>query len=153
MTADIGVPPLLSLSGHPLKGWKPVKQVYLDEAGIGSLKDEPVLVVVGVMVDPDQNWRLIESRLRALARQHFPGLHDYFFRFHAKDVFHGTGLFPRSSWPREKRWDLLKQLVSLPAEIHLPVIAAGVNRQSVRDAGARAHEGGVPEFTERELLD
>lgn len=110
-----------SLSGHVLTGTKIVRIAYLDEAGISNPAQEPYLVVAGVLIDADKGWPHIQRDLEYLAEEY--GLPDI-CHFHAKDIFHGTGIFDRKDpeWPNERRRKLLLELASLPKSAGLPVV-------------------------------
>jgi hypothetical protein len=113
--------PPRSLSGVKLQGTKLSRHIYIDESGISD--DRRILVVGGVIIDPDREWTLLEQYLEALARvyvpseQYFPG-----FPFHTKDLFHGTGVWDKRIYPRERSIELLKELVGIPAKAGLPVV-------------------------------
>src|ERR1700722_7908440 len=81
---------------------KIVRLVYLDEAGVSNPAQEPVLVVAGVIVNPDRQWKELEAYFRDLAHTLFPDDDPYRFVFHAKDIFHGSGPFNRSRWPTQR---------------------------------------------------
>jgi hypothetical protein len=72
-----------------------VRFVYMDEAGISSR--EPIVLVVAIIVDADRRWKRLESRIHEIAAER--GVDPEQIVFHAKDLFHGTGLFPRDKWP------------------------------------------------------
>ena len=122
---------------YPLEAWaaprfaaiKIVKLVYLDEAGISNPAQEPILVVAGVVIDPDRQWKDIETYFRDLARQLFPDEDPHRFVFHAKDIFHGSGPFDRSIWSRDERMKILRQLAQVPALFNLPIVVGAVNRK------------------------
>jgi len=90
----------------------------MDEAGISSR--EPVAVVAGIIVHADRQWKRIEGELLALGHKHFPG-ESSFPVFHAKDLFHGSGHFPRDKWPLKIRLEILHSLLSLPRLNNLPL--------------------------------
>ena len=117
---------LRSLSGTPLVGDRLVRFAYLDEAGVSNPKQEPILVVAGVLVHADTKWKPLERRLRSLAQECVPAEHLADFRFHAKDLFHGSGFFPRDKWSMEDRFRVLEELATLPAEFDLPVVYGAV---------------------------
>ena len=43
-----------------------MRHIFLDEAGISA--NEPVSVVVGVIVSPDEHWKLLEEYLSEVAK-------------------------------------------------------------------------------------
>ncbi|GJD34002.1 DUF3800 domain-containing protein [Methylobacterium aerolatum] len=100
--------------------------VYLDEAGISRRSDEPYVVVAGVIVNADQKWKSIEDRFIDLTDKYVPDYESTYgqpFIFHAMDIWHGSGNFPRDRYTRESRIKLLGELASIPFEFDLPVVA------------------------------
>jgi hypothetical protein len=88
----------------------------MDEAGISSR--EPIVLVVAIIVDADRRWKRLESRIHEIAAER--GVDPEQIVFHAKDLFHGTGLFPRDKWPLKERLDILRKLVSIPHQFNIP---------------------------------
>jgi Protein of unknown function (DUF3800) len=121
------------LGGSPLKGSKIVRLVYLDEAGISDRRQEPHLVVAGVIVDADRKWKELETYFRNLAVACFPdgAVDPHRFVFHAKDIWHGNGRFDRKKWPRPQRLRLLSQLAQVPRLFELPIVMGAIDRASV----------------------
>jgi hypothetical protein len=62
----------LAFGGGPLRGDKIVRLVYLDEAGISNPAHEPWLVVAGIVINADKQFKLIESYLDELVKKHIP---------------------------------------------------------------------------------
>lgn len=120
-----------SLSGHELEGEKLVRLIYLDEAGIGKITSEPIVVVAGVILHADIQLKGLEDILSGIAAKHLPEADREGFVFHATDIFQGTGYFIREKWPREKRWAILDDLMAIPAGIYLPVLGGFTKRGSV----------------------
>lgn len=107
--------------------------VYLDEAGIGIIAQEPYLVLSGVMIDADKKWIEVEKFVASLAKEYFPTFVPCYgkqFVFHAKDIWHSSGYFPRSEWSRAKRMRVLERLANIPAEFDLPIVGSFVERKS-----------------------
>jgi hypothetical protein len=103
-----------------------MRLVYVDEAGIGGSRQEPNVVVAGVMVDPDKSLRPLELGLSAIVRRHVPEEFQEGFVLHAKDLFNGSGrgFFDRRSerWPMlETRWAIADELAALPARYDLNI--------------------------------
>lgn len=101
-----------SLSGHSLVGCKLLRLVYIDEAGISNPKQEPFLVVAGVIVHADQKLNAIERHLEHILERHIPARQRDGFVFHATELFNGGGkVFRRQKsdvigpveWPLERR--------------------------------------------------
>ena len=40
---------------------------YSDESGVANPQQEPWVVVAGVVIDPDRQWKALEEKLSALA--------------------------------------------------------------------------------------
>jgi hypothetical protein len=106
-----------------------VRLAYLDEAGISSRLHEPYLVVVGVIIHPDNQWKDIDQFFHELSVEYFP--HRPPGRrviFHAKDIWHGSGDFERGKWPLKKRMKLLSRLAEVPTKFSLPIVFGYIDR-------------------------
>jgi hypothetical protein len=98
-----------------------VRLIYLDEAGISNPAQEPFLVVVGIILDADQDWLALDRHLKSIMRKRLPEEMRFTGVFHAKDIWHGTKLFHRYQWPMSKRMEILADLAAIPAKFHLSV--------------------------------
>jgi hypothetical protein len=107
-----------------------MRLVYLDEAGTGSPLVEPYLVIAGVIINADQDWRPLQRHIKALRRKYLPSEDQDNFIFHATDVSNGTGYFKkdRYKWPRDKRIPILRDLSDIPRRFHLPIVQQAVPR-------------------------
>lgn len=106
-----------------------MRLAYLDEAGISNPRQEPYLVVAGIILNGDQDWQPLERHLRSIARRHLPGSDgERGFIFHAKDLWHGSGYFDREKWSRESRREILAELIRIPRKFHLPIVLGAVDR-------------------------
>jgi hypothetical protein len=112
----------------PIVGNNLVRLLYLDEAGISKRDEEPYLVVAGMIVHGDRDWKPLQARIDVLVREYIPEEDREDFVFHATELFSGGKYFTREKWPREKRWEILRKLVSIPHAMHLPVISGWVDR-------------------------
>lgn len=122
-------PFLRSLFGERLGLRNPwVRLVYLDETGISNPTHEPYLIVAGVIISGDQDWRPLERHIISLRRKYLPEEAQKYFVFHAKDIWHGTKYFDRSKWPLEVRRNILKDLADIPRRFHLPVVGSVIDR-------------------------
>ena len=137
-----------SLSGHKLAGSDLVRLVYLDEAGTSA--SEPTVVVAGVAVHGDREWIQVDNRIAELVDRYVQPPYREKFVFHAKDIFHGTGYFDRNSWPREKRWEVLAEIVKIPAQLNLPVFFGKVDKDKFQRA---VSEDGAQEVGKKEESD
>src|SRR5262249_51248901 len=109
-----------SLSGVKLDGNSIVRLVYLDESGISV--NESVTVVAGVIIDPDKQWKLVAEYLNSLLLEYVPVEHHVGFAFHAKELFHGSKRFDPAHYPADRRRELLRKLVEIPARFRLPTV-------------------------------
>lgn len=119
-----------AFGGLPLRGNKIMRLVYLDEAGISNPAHEPFLVVAGVAVNADKQFKEIEGYLDGLAKKHIPDEKRGGFAFHAMELFHGTKNFNRTTWEFEKRLEILDDLALIPKKFDLPVCWGATERQS-----------------------
>lgn len=95
---------------------------YLDESGIGNIKQDPVVVVAGVLVHADTQWFRIEQRLEYIRQNFVPKDKRNGLIFHAKDIYHGTNQFSREEWDKDLRLSILDELVKIPGDFNLPVL-------------------------------
>lgn len=126
-----------SLSGHSLVGNNLLRLVYMDEAGISNPKQEPFLVVAGVIVHADQKLNAIERHLERILERHIPARHRDGFVFHAYELFSGVGkVFRRGKydligaieWPLERRLKIADELADIPRRFDLPIALQWVER-------------------------
>jgi hypothetical protein len=111
-----------------------MRLVYLDEAGVSNPAQEPFLIVAGVIIDADQDWRSLALHLKSLARKYLPEDDRDGFVFHAHEIWHGSGYWQRDKWPRERRIAMLQDLAGIPARFHLPVVVGAIDRLATRAA-------------------
>lgn len=120
-------------SGYELQGILIVMRlIYFDEAGTGDEEVEPCVVVAGVMVDGDRQWRAVESHLSSLVAKYVLADDKEGFVFHAKDIHHGTKRIHRDQYSRELRIEMLRELCMIPSRFELPVIAGYVDRREYK---------------------
>jgi hypothetical protein len=109
-----------------------VQLVYLDEAGVSRRSDEPFVVVAGVIVNADKKWKAIEDRFIELTAKYVPNYKSTYgqpFIFHAMDIWHGSGSFPREKYTRDKRMKLLAELAQIPQDFDLPIVAGYIKKE------------------------
>ena len=131
----------LSLGGGPLHGDRFVRMVYLDESGIST--GEPYLVVSGTIIHADKQWKAVEKYLHDMRDELTPPNLRKDCIFHATDLFHGTKKFHRDRWPKERRFAILDELVSIPAKFDLPLICGFVRKCEFRER-LRVHNLTLP---------
>jgi Protein of unknown function (DUF3800) len=117
------------LSGTPLNGNNVTRFIYIDEAGISNLRQEPWLVVVGVIVDADRQLVHLERRIASIIDRHIPEHQRDGFVFHAMHLFNGGGpVFKRDLWPLSKRLEIADELAGLPKKVGLSIAVGAIDR-------------------------
>jgi hypothetical protein len=109
-----------------------VRFAFIDEGGIS--KYEPFVVVAAALVHGDRQLIHIENELGRLVRKHnIPDSLRSGFRFHATDIWSGTGKVfgDKSSWPPPKRYDLLREIARVPNRFDVPIVYGAVERASL----------------------
>ena len=86
-----------------------VRHAYFDEAGISQ---EPYTVVAGIMIHVDAQYRGLQKYILDMADDLVGKDRPMDFFFHAKELWHGSGFFPRDEWSLEKRMEILGYLAS-----------------------------------------
>lgn len=114
-----------SLFGGPLTGGKPVRNIYIDEAGTSAR--EKVSVVVGIIIQPDAHWLALNSALLELL-SFVPPQHQENFVFHAKSIWGDKKL--RGGWSMDQRLELLHNVMALPHKYGAGVVMGMVRRSA-----------------------
>jgi hypothetical protein len=112
-----------SVAAEPIS----MRYIYLDEAGTSA--KEPVSVVAGVIVHPDDQWRIVHQEMERLFDEYVPAKLRDGFIFHAADIFNG-GRF-RDEWFGDSRWKLLTEFSSIPRRFGLPICYSMCRRDSM----------------------
>jgi hypothetical protein len=90
--------------------------IYTDEAGIAA--NEPVTVVVGLIVNADTQWVPTVGRI-------FEVLKSVPEKFRQDFIFHATSVWAdhkyRPDWSMNGRVEFLKRMMSIPRESGLPI--------------------------------
>lgn len=125
-----------SFGGGNLVGTKIVRVVYLDEAGRGNINDEPLFVVAAAITHPDTQWHNIRRYYTDLANDvlNLKGNDAYgSYIFHAKDVWHGHGDFPRARFSLKDRMSILARLAQVPKLFDVPVCIGLMDRKAIAE--------------------
>jgi hypothetical protein len=101
----------------------------MDASGLSNPEHEPFVVVAGVMIDADKQWKKITNYLSEMVDEFAPDEHRSEFAFHATELFSGTKNFHRDHFNKELRWQILDEILSLPARYNLPVFWASITRE------------------------
>jgi len=122
---------LRALGGAPLAGDILARSAYLDEAGIGNPKHESVVVVAGIIVHTDGQWRELHEHFSTLVERYVPEERREGFIFHAKDIWHGEGVFDRKTWQGGDRREILHALCDTVSKFDLPIVWGHSHRERV----------------------
>jgi hypothetical protein len=106
-----------------------VRFVYLDEAGIANIEHDPHVVVLGVIVHADRQWKQIKRHLVSLVDKHIRAEHREGFYFHVKELRNGGKHLPRHSYSHEEQQAIISDLCSIPRLFDLPLICSYVDRK------------------------
>jgi hypothetical protein len=117
---------LKAFGGAPLVGDRLVRFAHLDEAGTSAR--EPYAIVAGVVSQPDLQWRALQQYLSDMADDLVPSDLRKGIVFHAKDLWHGSGQFPRDRFSRDLRVRILTELANIPVNFDIPVIVNGTKK-------------------------
>ena len=106
-----------AIFGGLLWGDKPVRYIFMDEAGTSAL--EPVTIVIGVIAHADEHVLSAESlALEALGS--VPQKYREGFVFHATQVY-GDQKYHDGDWSLTDRLNLLYQMMSVPRKIGMAI--------------------------------
>jgi hypothetical protein len=119
-----------SISGVELDGDNLVRFVYIDESGISN---EPVLVVAGVLIDADSQWKAVQQYLNELVSQYVLEEDRPGFIFHGSDLFHGSGKIwgKRDKYTLDHSREALKALLGVPWKFGLPVVFGYIKKYPI----------------------
>jgi hypothetical protein len=105
-----------------------VRLGFLDEAG--RSRNEPIIVVGGIVVHGDRTYRLLEQCVREIIAQTIPEQDRDGFVFHTGDLFQGAGYFKdKGLWPRERRYPILRTLAGIPKTLWIPVVFGHLDKE------------------------
>lgn len=118
----------LAAGGGPLDGDRWMRVAFLDESGIGSLTQDPVLVAAGVIVDADRSVIPLQTHLHDLMTEFLPKGAKRPSHFHAKDIWNGHKEFDGDVWEDTRRFRLLESLATIPRDFGLHVVCGTKDR-------------------------
>jgi hypothetical protein len=102
--------------------------VYLDESGTGNPAKEPFVIVAGVLVNADTQWRSVEKYLSDMADDFAEPDNRPGFVFHAKDLRVGGKRIPRERYSLDKRHRFLQILCEIPSKFNLQIVVGAAKR-------------------------
>jgi hypothetical protein len=117
----------------------------MDEAGISA--QEPALVVASIIIHGDAQYNAVKHDLRKIVEKYISEKDRDGFVFHAMELFSGGKYFTREAWPREKRWEILKEILSLAPHHKIPVCLCFLSRDDFNKKSAEI--GSQDELPER----
>ncbi len=121
-----------------------MRMTFFDAAGLSNPEHEPFVVVAGVIIHADKQWKALGEYLGAMADEFAPPEHRQDFAFHATELFSGTKHYKdRERYPREWRWKVLDELVAVPKHFDLPIVWGRVPRAELLPGGSLEHSGGL----------
>ncbi|HYL32341.1 MAG TPA: DUF3800 domain-containing protein [Stellaceae bacterium] len=133
-------------------GSRIVRMIFFDVAGISNPREEPWIVVAGVILHPDLQWRLLRRYLLDMTEAYVPPEHRANFAFHATELFSGGRVFPRERFPKEWRWRVLDELLSIPRRFDLPIVWGRIPRAEIEVGGRLANTWSVPPVVHGQIL-
>jgi hypothetical protein len=118
-----------SISTVELDGDNLARHIYIDESGISA--NEPILVVAGVVIGTDKQWKDVAGHLDSLVEQFVREEDRDGFVFHATELFGRTGKVfgKRDKYSIEHCHNALKELLRIPARFYLSVVYGFVYKQ------------------------
>ncbi len=116
------------LSRKGVRRWRRLVRIaYFDEAGVAKEKQEPFLVVGGILIHGDTEWQPIEMCFNAILESGIPPEIREGFCFHAMHL-HGNHRSFKGLLSPEQRFALLRDLVTTIKMFKLPISYGAVIR-------------------------
>src|SRR5260370_36562632 len=108
--------------------------------------------MAGIIVEADKQWKALSQYLSDMADEVAPPEHREGFAFHATELFSGGKIFPREKYPKEWRWTVLDELLSLPRKFDLPIVWGMIAKSDLREGEKSAAPKGVPAVLHGQVL-
>lgn len=122
------------LSRKGVRRWRRLVRIaYFDEAGVAKEKQEPFLVVGGILIHGDTEWQPIEMCFNAILESGIPPEIREGFCFHAMHL-HGNHRSFKGLLSPEQRFALLRDLVTTIKMFKLPISYGAVTREKLRES-------------------
>lgn len=118
-----------ALGGGKLYGDRILHVAFLDETGLSDSKNEPYLVVGGVIVDMDRLYIQVKNHMDSLVSRLIPEVDENTFVFHATEIIHGGSQLDRTWWSFERGLNLAQELVATIHKFSVPVVYAAFERE------------------------
>lgn len=103
-----------------------MRLAYLDESGISTQKQEPFLVVAGVIIHGDKQLAAVEDHLTNIIKDHFPDENSSTFFLRATDLFSGGKYRDIISF--DERLEILDELAGIPTKFGLRISYAALEK-------------------------
>jgi hypothetical protein len=114
-----------AISGDLLWGSSAMRFIFMDEAG--TSENEPVTIVVGLIVNADEQLMFAESAVEDVLGSVPKKFRDGFV-FHATESWSSPKY--REDWAMADRLELIKAMMALPKRLKLPISLAMVRRSA-----------------------
>jgi Protein of unknown function (DUF3800) len=116
--------------GTPRRWRRLVRVAYFDEAGVADEKQEPYLVVAGVMIHGDDQWFPVENQAQQIVDTQVPESLREGFEFHATHLFSDHPKFKKLI-SAERRFTILREFLAIIAKLDLPVSYGAITREPI----------------------
>jgi hypothetical protein len=111
-----------------VRRWRRLLRIaYFDEAGTATVRQEPYLVVGGVLIHGDTQWQPIEKAFLKIREALVPPKLQTEFVFHAMHLFSGHKKYEGLLSPQE-RFRILHEVISIVPIYKLPIAYTAVKR-------------------------
>lgn len=112
-----------AFGGGELAGTNMARTIFLDEAGISRPDQEPFVVVAGVIINNDNDWKRMEDHLWQMVTENFEEAEWPKAFFHAYALYSGRTPFDAArGWDEKKRFRVLDELANFPSQYAIPIV-------------------------------
>jgi hypothetical protein len=118
-----------AMFGGLLWGDAAVRYVFIDEAGTSA--EEPVTVVVGLIIDADKQLMLAEAAVSEVLGAVPKQFRTEDFEFHALEIWNSPKY--REHWLMSDRLGLLRRMMALPRRLRIPITMCMARRDAEGD--------------------
>jgi hypothetical protein len=97
---------------------------YIDESGRPNIGVEGNIFVLSCLITNEQNWQIIDNRVKQIKIKHFPVIPHDEVEIHAKDMLNRTGIFSRLSF--KQIYEIFDDVFSFISEKETEICAISV---------------------------
>ncbi|WP_152522601.1 DUF3800 domain-containing protein [Sphingobium ummariense] len=135
----------ISLSGQSVEMGNWVRRIYIDESGTSGR--EPVAVVAAVIINADQHYARLATRVDEVNRKHAGNSAGPLPVFHATDIWNGNKNFKDivRDWSKNQRLSYITDMVEIVSKENIPVALSWIKKDECfkgldkAEAAKRAH--------------